>query len=206
MNLLQYKDNSAAVMDRLTRLGLPLEIQLRIGTFAVSWGLFESHLEDAVWALNQEDVKGRRPSTDRSQISDWIDVIAKGSSLLTSASNEVLYLASVAAVDLMNYRHSLIHGRLIYLGGDTAFFMRNTSWHGEERKRPFGDAHIDENLLDLAIDASWVLFEVAHVAAKVAKDLQAAEGLAAMHANVRRIKGYAHELRHMAAIMRSEKN
>ena len=37
------------------------------------------------------------------------------------------------------------------------FFIRNPSWKGEIRKRPSHSAHVDANLLDLALDCAWVV-------------------------------------------------
>jgi hypothetical protein len=33
-------------------------------------------------------------------------------------------------------------------------FIRNPTWNGEIRKRPSHDAHVDANLLDMALDCA----------------------------------------------------
>lgn len=157
MKVPRHALKSLAVMERLSTLGLPAPVQQRIGAFALSWGLFESTLERAVWALRKEDVRGVRPSTDKSQVSDWIVVLGNGSEDLSGEANGVLKVTAKAAEDLMRYRHALMHGTLVALPG-APLFIRNPRWNGEIRKRESGDAQIDENLLDLAIEAAWVLF------------------------------------------------
>lgn len=58
MKIPNHTRNSLLVRQRLDGLGLPPEILVRIGAFAVSWGLSETHLERAIWVLRKEDVKG----------------------------------------------------------------------------------------------------------------------------------------------------
>lgn len=191
-------------MEQLSKLGLPAPIQQRIGAFALSWGLFESTLERAIWALRKENVRGVRPSTDKSQVSDWIAVLSEGSQALSVEANGVLKIAADAAKDLMHYRHSLIHGTLVPIPG-APFFIRNPRWNGEIRKRESGDAQVDENLLDLAIDAAWVLFQVVGSSEKACRDAEHIATLASLKPDVTRIKRYANELRHLAALMNQEK-
>lgn len=204
MKIPKHTQNALLVMEQLSNFGIPYPIQQRIGTFAVSWGLFESNLERTVWSLQKEDVKGVRPSTDKSQVSDWIAVLEKGSGDFTATANEVLRIAAQAAVDLMHYRHALMHGTLVALPG-AALFIRNPQWHGEIRKRESGDAHIEENLLDLAIDSAWVLFRVAFCAEKAPRDPAFALQLEELMSDAQRIKSYAYELRHLSALMNHEK-
>jgi hypothetical protein len=204
MKIPKHTKNALVAMERLSNLGLPYPIQQRIGAFAVSWGLFESNLERAVWALQKEDVKGVRPSTDKSQVSDWIAVLENGSGDLTATANEVLRIAAQAAIDLMHYRHALMHGTLVALPG-AAFIIRNPKWHGELRKRKSGDAHIEENLLDLAIDSAWVLYRVAMCAEKASGDPEFVLKLEELKPDAQRIKSYANELRHLSALMNHEK-
>jgi hypothetical protein len=204
MKIPKHTQNALVAMERLSNLGIPYPIQQRIGAFAVSWGLFESNLERAVWSLQKEDVKGVRPSTDKSQVSDWIAVLENGSGDLTATANEVLRIAAQAAVDLMHYRHALMHGTLVALPG-APFFIRNPKWHGELRKRESGDAHIEENLLDLAIDSAWVLYRVAMCAEKASADPEFVLKLGELKPDAQRIKSYTNELRHLSVLMNQEK-
>lgn len=191
-------------MEKISGLGISYVLQQRIGAFAVCWGMFESHLEGAIWALQEEDVKGARPSTDKMPSSEWLKVLAAGHVSLSPDANAVLSLAADAAENLMSYRHSLLHGMLVPIPG-APFFIRNPRWNGEMRKRESGDAHVDENLLDMAIEAAWILFRVALLAKRALHDPSAATELEASKKEVRRARSFAGELRHLAALMNHEK-
>src|SRR5690606_30502915 len=71
-------------------------------------------------------------------------------------AHKVVSRAAQAAEDLMHYRHGFMHGWAISIGG-APFFIRNPRWHGEMRRRPSSDAHVDSGMLDMAIDAGWTL-------------------------------------------------
>lgn len=204
MKVPRHTLKSLAITERLSHLGLTTSIQQRIGAFALSWGLFESTLERAVWALRKEDVRGVRPSTDRSQVSDWIVVLGNGSQDLSVEANDVLKVSAKAAEDLMHYRHALMHGTLVAIPG-APFFIRNPRWSGEIRKRESGDAQVDENLLDLAIEAAWVLFQLVGSAEKACRDAEHIAALESLRADATRAKSSANELRNLAVLMNHEK-
>src|SRR6266446_3600084 len=106
MKISKHREQSLMVLAGLARSGFSPEVQQRIGALGVVWGLFESNLEATLWALSDEKVAGVRPSTDKTTISEWIDVMAKGSAKLTPEAQGVLRLAALAAKDLMEYRHA----------------------------------------------------------------------------------------------------
>ena len=83
-------------------------------------------------------------------------------------------------------------------------FIRNPGWNGEVRNREAGDAHIDENIIDLAIDAAWVLFSIVIAVTKL-PDGEGYEGIEAYEKEARRIKSNANEVRHISALMNHEK-
>lgn len=203
MELPKHTRNALSVTLKLQELGIPIEIQQKIGAFAVAWGMFESHLERAVWTLEKEEVEGNRPSTDKTSAHKWVGVLARGSDELSAKANEVLGIAATAATDLMNYRHSLFHGYLVPLGG-TAMFIRNPRWNGELRNREAGDAQIDENIIDLAIDAAWVLFRLVIAVTKIA-DEGGITQIEEFEPEARRIKSNANEVRHIASLATHEK-
>lgn len=203
MELPKHTSNALFVTSKIQELGIPIEIQQKIGVFAVAWGMFESHLERAVWAIEKEEVEGNRPSTDKTSAHKWVGILASGSNELSDKANEVLGIAAIAARDLMNYRHSLFHGYLVPLG-DTAMFIRNPRWNGEVRNREAGDAQIDENIIDLAIDAAWVLFRIVIAVTKLGDE----DGIARIEefeSEARRIKSNANEVRHIASLATHEK-
>lgn len=192
------------VTHRLSAVGLPPNILQKIGAFAVTWGLFESTLERAVWVVKKEDVEGKRPSTDRAPPSKWLIEFSAGTSDLSPSANEVLKLAAEAAEDLMDYRHSLLHGTLVVVPG-ASWFMRNTRWHGAVRKKPFGDAHVDDNLLDLAIETAWNLYRVVASVTKLPESSEVDAELASMRPDVLRARSSANELRHLSKLVNHEK-
>lgn len=192
------------VTSRFATVGLTPDILQKIGTFAVAWGLFETTLERAVWVLKKEDVQGKRPSTDKVPPSKWLVSLGEGSVDLSLNANEVLKMASEAGEDLMDYRHSLMHGALVAFPGKS-WFMRNSQWHGAVRNKPFGDAHVEENLLDLAIETAWNLYGVVGYVVKIPESEEAEESLVSMHSTVRRAKSSASELRHLSKMVNHEK-
>ncbi|EGR0730466.1 MULTISPECIES: hypothetical protein [Vibrio] len=203
MKLPTHTKNAVAITAKIQSLGISLLVQQKIGTFAIVWGMFESHLERAVWCLQNEKIEGKRPSTDKTSAHTWIDVLSNGRSDLDSEANAVLHCAAKAAKDLMSYRHSLFHGYLVPLGG-TAMFIRNPTWHGEIRNREAGDAHIDENIIDLAIDAAWVLFRVVIAVTKL-EDKFCTSEIEQLANEVNRIRNNANEVRHLSYLYNQEK-
>jgi hypothetical protein len=195
--------NALLVTAKIQSLGVPVEVQQKIGVFAIAWGLFESHLERAVWGLKNEEVEGKRPSTDKTFAHNWIEVLGEGSETIGVKGNEVLSLSAQAAKDLMSYRHSLFHGYLVPLGG-TAVFIRNPQWEGEVRKRETADAQIDENIIDLAIDAAWVLFSIVIAVTKIFED-GGPSNIESFESEARRIRRNANEVRHISKLINNEK-
>ena len=191
-------------IEKIASLGITVILQQRIGAFAVCLGLFESHLEGAIWKLRNEQVKGVRPSTDKMPVSDWLKLLAKGNDALSANANAVLSVAAIAADNLMDYRHSLFHGTLVGFP-DGAFFLRNSQWHGEVRKRPQGDAGVSEELLDMAIETAWILFRVAVAIKQGNLDAALSAQLEAMKAEVKRARSFSGELRHLAILANNEK-
>jgi len=204
MKVPKHREQSLKVLAHLAGWGFPPEVQQRIGALGVVWGVFERNLESTLWALRDEQVVGVRPSTDKTTISQWIDALAEGSAKLNTEAQEVLRSASTAAKDLMEYRHALVHGSLIPFQ-TMPIFIRNPTWKGEIRKRPTSDAHVDENLLDMAIDAAWILCRVVFAAKAACTDVSQANTLTALKSDVSRAKSEANELRHLTALMNHEK-
>jgi hypothetical protein len=204
MNVSKHRKQSLNVLAHLAGWGFPPEVQQRIGALGVVWGVFESNLETTLWALRDEKVVGVRPSTDKTSISQWIDVLAESSPKLITEAQDVLRSAATAAKDLMEYRHALVHGWLIPFP-TMPTFIRNPTWNGEIRNRPTSDAHVDENLLDMAIDVAWILCKVVFAAKAACADASQTENLTALKREVARAQSEANELRHLTALMNHEK-
>jgi len=204
MKIPKHREQSLIVLARLAGWGFSPEVQQRIGVLSVVWGLFESNLEPTLWALGDKKVSGVRPSTDKKVISELIADMAEGSAKLTTEAQDVFRLAALAAKDLMEYRHGLVHGRLIPFPS-MPIFIHNPRWNRELRNRPSSDAHVDENLLDMAIDAAWTLCRVVFAAQAACTDRGKTSSLTALKSEVARAKGQANELRHLTALMNHEK-
>lgn len=196
------------VQQRLGSMGLPPDALQRIGAFGMVWGQFETFLETAVWALREEAVTGKRPSTEGQQIGEWIKTLGKGHPKFSAEVNGILAATSQAASDLKEFRHSLFHGALLSFGTEPQA-IRNPRWHGELRRRPLGQAHINSETLDAAIGTSWALCRLAFNVVNYSKTGDE-KLIAPLRPKVVRAVKAAHELRHyiaiMTALMNHEKN
>ena len=154
------KEGIPQIREQLARAGLPAPTLEGIGTFLVVWGLFETALETAVWAIRDERVKGVRPSTDGPPASEWLKALEKGHPSFSTEANDVLKAGKQAAADLMEYRHCLLHGAMIPFPGGPVM-IRNIGRRGEVRKRPRSDAYMRPHLLDSATLSAWTLWRLA---------------------------------------------
>ncbi|MFA6093897.1 MAG: hypothetical protein WCU88_10100 [Elusimicrobiota bacterium] len=200
MKIQKHQENSAKLLARFAGAGFPPEVVQRIGALALIWGMFETNLESTLYDLREDKL-----SSVSTRISDLIDVMGSSENKLPPAAQKVFANTGLAAKDLMEYRHAIIHGWLIPapIG---PLFIRNPSWSGKPHKRTSNDAHIDENLLDMAIDSAWIMYQVVIIARKVSSDPNAAQALEAMTSDVTRARSQAGELRHLTALMNHEKN
>jgi hypothetical protein len=192
-------------LERLGAWGFSAQTLQRLGGFAIVWGIFESKLEAALWALTGEEVKGVRPSTNREPISAQIRRLTQHSAHLSNDARAVVADAADAAMNLMEYRHAIMHGAMIpsALGGSS--FIRNPQWHGVKRGRPTHDAHVDENLLNLAIDTAWTLCRLVVTIVETAAESSIDARVQALRQDAQRAKSQANELRHLTELVNSEK-
>lgn len=149
-------------------------------------------------------MKGVYPSTDKLPISKQIKLLKQHSTSLSQGAQEVIADAASAALDPMDYRHAIMHGAMIpsEIGGPS--FIRNPKWHGEKRARPTHDAHVNENLLNLAIDTAWTLCRLVF-AVKEIPSTGTASDLRELKHDMQRAKSQASELRHLTELVNSEK-
>jgi len=192
---------SKSVLDHLRKQGMSSEVQQRIGAFIVVWGMFETNLEVALWALCDEEVAGVRPSTDKTRVGQWIDILANGSPKFNPEIQDLLRITALTAKDLMEYRHAIVHGWLMW--GTT--FIRNPRWHGEVSNRTSSDAHVDENLLDIALDAAWTIYRVVYVTRIICANSGLPENLLTLKPDVIRAQSISSELRNLTELMNHEK-
>lgn len=192
-------------MERLGTWGFSTQTLQRLGGFAVLWGMFESKLEAALWALSGEQVHGVRPFTDKLPISAQIKQLVERSGRLSQSAQRVIGDGADAAMHLMEYRHATMHGAMIPSGLGGPSFIRNPQWHGVKRGRPTHEAHIDENLLDLAIDTAWVLCRLLFAIVGTADETSIDANVQTLKQEVLKAKSQANELRHLTEHVNSEK-
>jgi hypothetical protein len=204
MNITHQKKSSEYFKIAERHWGFRPKLLRRIGLLVILWGLFETKLEVAVWRLLDEDVAGRRPSTDGKGPYALIKALRAGSPRLNESACDVLKQAADAAENLMNYRHSLIHGNMIP-SAEMPSFLRNASWYGEIRLKGTGEAFVTENLLDMAIDSVGTLCKVALATQGAFRNRPDARGLMVLEPDVHRAVSQTGELRDLVAAVNHEK-
>lgn len=202
-----YPAKALEIQKQLMMLGLRPNHLMLMGAFITAYGLFETTLERALWTLSEKNIEGRRPFTETMNTAAQFDMLGAGSSKLSDKSNAILKVAAHAAVDLNEYRNSLVHGYILSFGPDSVpSFMKNPQWHGATgRKKPVGDAYIDEPFQDLVLIAAWNLFALVHEVEIVFTNPDAQRAIEAMKDNVDRARSYAGEARHLRSLMNHEK-
>jgi hypothetical protein len=191
-------------LDMLRSWGFSSETQGLLGAFILMWGMFEANLEETLWVLRKEDVAGTRPWTDTVPLGEWLKELGKGWEFFSSEVNEILTITSSAAHDLMEYRHAIIHGHMLP-HSETPSFIRNPGWHGVLRGRPSHDAHVDENLLDMAIQCVFVFCQVIFSIRGVYENPETADKFLSLKKDVMAAQSMANELRHLTELMNHEK-
>ncbi|WP_334032657.1 hypothetical protein [Burkholderia gladioli] len=187
--------------------GLSQTCQQKLGAFMTLMGMFERLIEVAAWAILEEGVAGRRPSTDKIGVSEIIGRIRKRTRARDGVLGDAINLTCECADDLLAYRNAIAHGWLFPSTQNAPYFMSNASFHGERRARQSQDAHISENLLDLAIDAAFVLVTSARgiFLACSGPDAFCADQMAHAIDRLMRARSEASELRNLKALMEFEK-
>ena len=199
-----HTERSANILARVAPWGFPPAVLQRFGAFVLLWGMFESRLEICLWALRNEEVNGVRPWTDKNPIPQWLAELAAERSQVPAECLQVLRNAADAGKNLADYRHALMHGLMIPTG-EMPTFIRNPRLFGEKRNRPSHDAHVSENLLDMAVDSIWTLCQVVSLTKAACDDPSKWPDLAAIGSKVRRTMLQAGELRHLTELMNHEK-
>jgi hypothetical protein len=144
------------------RLGLSPSVGQKIAAIVTFSGSIEHYLERALWKLKKIDPQGIRPDTDSKMISDLIAMLESFAATL-ALGDERLLLEGWCAAARSGFvvRHNVVHGLPVRLG-DKLGYMRNPRWHGEIRKREFGDFWAEEGTLDVVREAMAVLLRIIH--------------------------------------------
>ncbi|OHX15829.1 hypothetical protein BI343_17885 [Chromobacterium amazonense] len=202
-----YPARSLDIQAQLMMFGLRPNHLMLIGAFITAYGLFETTLERALWTLSEKSIEGVRPFTETMNTEAQFRMLGEGNSKLSGKCNAILKIAACAAEDLNEYRNSLVHGYILTLAPDSVpSFMKNPHWHGATgRKKPVGDAYIDEPIQDLVLIAVWNLFALVRQIELVFIEPDAQRTIEAMENDVNRAKSYASEARHLRSLMNHEK-
>jgi hypothetical protein len=143
------------------QLGLDPMIGQKVAAIITFSGSIEYNLERALWRLQGIDPKGIKPATDARVITDLISMLEHFAANLATGNEKALLEGwCQSARDGFTIRHNIAHGVAMTLGS-TLVYARNPRWHGEIRKREFGDFWADEPTLDLVRDAMAVLPRIA---------------------------------------------
>jgi len=143
-------------------LGLSPLIGQKVAAIITFAGSIEYYLERSLWRLRGIDPKGIKPDTDARVITDLIAMLEKFAASLTSADEKKLLEDWCKSVRYgFTIRHNIAHGVAMTIPNvSTPVYARNPRWHGEIRKREFGDFWADEPTLDLVREAMAVLLRI----------------------------------------------
>lgn len=132
----------------------------KIAAIITYFGTLEYYIERSVWTLKKVNPKGIRPETDAKTVSQLISNLEESSTLLNDhAEIDFIKLWCRVARSGFVIRNNIAHGVANRLG-DTIAYMRNPCWHGEERKREFGDFWADDHTLDMVCESLAVLLRI----------------------------------------------
>jgi len=135
-------------------------ISQKIAALVTFTGSIEYYLERAIWKYKGIDPKGIRPETDSKSISQMIKNLRKFSENLEDIRERNFILIWCEAVTSgFVIRNNIVHGVANVLG-DTLSYSRNPRWHGEIRKREFGDFWADLSTLELVCESFAVLLRI----------------------------------------------
>lgn len=188
-------------------VGLTAPLQHRIGVVVVLSSMIEHRVERLLLTLRGEDIKGRRPSTDCMQITDLLREITSEAKGLPGDCAAVIDELCVVLGEFFGYRNAIVHGFPLPSGGGAATITSNANWHGETRKRPVNQAHVDARLLEMMINGAVNLYDVAAICATYAADQNTiTTALLIDHGQrIKRARSSISEVVHIAALMNCEK-
>lgn len=141
-------------------LGLTPIVGQKIAAIITFTAAIEHYLERALWTLQGINPAGTQPGTDNKKITDLIGMLeAMTSKMGQCDSRTMIEKWCEAARSGFIIRNNIAHGAPSSIEG-TLVYMRNPRWHGEIRKREFGDFWADDNTLDLVRRALAVLIRI----------------------------------------------
>jgi hypothetical protein len=145
-------------MDQM--LGLDEITAAKVASIIVHAGNIEHHLERAIWILEKIEPKGTRPKTDSRPIIDLISMLENcAESVPEDDVRTFLKTWSKATRSGFIIRHNIAHG-VSFKIEESLVFSRNPRWHGELRKREYGDLWCEPYTLDLIRESFATLLRV----------------------------------------------
>lgn len=148
----------ASLMDEV--LGLDEVTAPKVASIVVHAGNIEHHLERAIWILEKIDPKGTRPKTDSKPITNLISMLEKYAETVPNDDiRSLLQTWSKATRSGFIIRHNIAHG-VSFKMEESLVFSRNPRWHGELRKREYGDLWCELYILDLIRESFATLLRV----------------------------------------------
>lgn len=130
-------------------LGLDAIVGPKLASIIVFAANIEYHLERAIWVLEGIDPKGIRPKTDSKPTSELIAMLeSRAEEELEPSVQQMLTTWCKAARSGFIIRHNIAHG-VSFKMEKTLIFSRNPRWHGEVRRREFGDLWCETGTLDM---------------------------------------------------------
>ncbi|WP_439668399.1 hypothetical protein DAMDJJ_18600 [Cupriavidus necator] len=201
---------NATAIQKLGRFfGMSPELLQRVGALVLLCGMVENQIEHAIWAVTSEDPSGKRPSTDKQQISDRLKTLGeKAACHPNTLVQKIGPLVASIGKDITEYRNAIAHGWIMgpTIGGPS--FVSNHAWFGELRKREVVSVVTTETLLDMAIECAETLWmTITRLTAYLAGADAVQPGiLESMLDPLERCRPKAVEVRHCVALMNSEKS
>lgn len=192
--------------DMFARQGFPLE---RIGALILGCSMLEHDIEIVLWDLTQWPEPGDQPATDTMPVSERIAEFRKLGRVALRAWPDLpkhVDEFADAAENIFIYRNAVAHGYPIgsLSDGVAGLAISNTAWRGEKRKRKSQTAHLDPPVLDMVLEALYLLLRAIHAGRWQAQDalrlpaMMKSEGLS-------RAKSLSGEARHLTELMNHEK-
>lgn len=130
-------------------LGLDAVVGSKLASIIVFAANIEYHLERAIWVLEDIDPKGIRPKTDGKPIGELIAMLESCTEKeMETNVRQMLTTWCAAARPGFIIRHNIAHGVSIRME-TTLVISRNPRWHGEVRRREFGDLWCETGTLDV---------------------------------------------------------
>jgi hypothetical protein len=143
-----------------TALGLDPVVGPKLASIIVFAANIEYHLERAIWVLEGIDPKGIRPKTDGKPTSELIAMLeSRAEEELDPSVRQMLTTWCEAARPGFIIRHNVAHG-VSFKMEKTLIFSRNPRWHGEVRRREFGDLWCETGTLDMIRESFATLLRV----------------------------------------------